>query len=109
MIPILICGEGRTGTTALMKLMSACHGSFCDSVYTYERRYLTYGAKLAQLLNRDIGYREFTIEDLATLKSPVWAVFRGITTIATRAGAGRDRRKIGWPFFAGLHYPGAEK
>ena len=68
MIPILICGQGRTGTTALMKLLSTSNEVFCDSVYPYEKRYLTYWAKLAELLNRDIGYSEFTIEDLANFE-----------------------------------------
>ncbi len=68
MIPILICGQGRTGTTALMKLFSTSNEVFCDSVYPYEKRYLTYWAKLAELLNRDIGYGEFTIEELANFE-----------------------------------------
>src|SRR5260370_4648460 len=65
MTPILLCGQGRSGTTGLMKLLASSDAVFCDQVYPFEKRYLTYIAKLAHLLNRDVGYSEFTIEDLA--------------------------------------------
>lgn len=68
MLPILICGQGRTGTTALMKLLGTSQDVFCDPVYPHEKRYLTYWAKLAELLNRDVAYGEFRMEDLANFE-----------------------------------------
>ena len=53
MKPIMLCGQGRSGTTGLMKLFTSSGLVFCDKDYPYEKRYLTYFVKLAELLARD--------------------------------------------------------
>jgi len=53
MTPILLCVQGRSGGTAMMKLLASSGAVFCDRDYPYEsKRYLTYFAKLAELLAR---------------------------------------------------------
>jgi Sulfotransferase family len=52
MIPILLCVQGRSGSTAMMKLLASSDAVFCDRDYPFEKRYLTYFAKLAELLGR---------------------------------------------------------
>ena len=50
--PLMVAACGRSGTTALMSLLTADPRVCCDRVYPYEHRYLTYFAKLAVLLER---------------------------------------------------------
>jgi LPS sulfotransferase NodH len=53
--PILLSGQGRSGSTWLMSLLASDRRMAFDLVYPYERRYLTYFAQFARLFER----REF--------------------------------------------------
>jgi Sulfotransferase family len=50
--PILISGAGRTGSTALMSLLSTDNRIALDRAYPFESRYLTYVVKFALLVQR---------------------------------------------------------
>jgi|CZKN01.1.fsa_nt_gi hypothetical protein len=47
--PLLLSGQGRSGTTWLMSLLASDRRVAFDLVYPYERRYLTYIAQFARL------------------------------------------------------------
>ncbi|GEM_PF-2513529 len=64
MTPIMLCGQGRSGTTALMKLFSSSELVFSDREYPYEKRYLTYFAKLSELLARRDPTEPFEVPNL---------------------------------------------
>jgi hypothetical protein len=49
---ILVAGFGRSGTTALMSLLAGSARVTLDNVYPFEKRHLTYLAKLALLLEK---------------------------------------------------------
>jgi len=49
LIPILLAGYGRSGTTALMELLGRDRRVAFDRTYPFEYRYLTYWTKLAAL------------------------------------------------------------
>jgi hypothetical protein len=50
--PILVCGLGRSGSTALMALLASDEGIALDGVYPYENCLLSYCTKLALLQGR---------------------------------------------------------
>ncbi|MEW6208611.1 MAG: sulfotransferase domain-containing protein [Acidobacteriota bacterium] len=52
LIPLLILGEGRSGTTLLMQLLGTSRRIAFDRIYPYEVRYLTYLLQWALLLGR---------------------------------------------------------
>lgn len=52
MKPLLILGDGRSGTTLLMELLGTAPQIVFDREYPYEIRYLTYLMKWALLLNQ---------------------------------------------------------
>ena len=50
--PVLLCGYGRSGTTALMALLSTAPGIAFNREYPFEDRWLTYLAKFSLLTGR---------------------------------------------------------
>ena len=52
MVPILLAGSGRTGSTALMSLLGTDDRVAFDREYPFESRYLTYILKFAMLMQR---------------------------------------------------------
>jgi hypothetical protein len=66
---ILICGVGRSGTTALMSALASSPDIAFQRAYPYEHRYLTYMASLAVYLARPhLGH--FSVEDLDIVTFP---------------------------------------
>jgi Sulfotransferase family len=75
MIPIMLCGQGRSGGTALMKLLASSDAVFCDRDYPHEKRYLTYFAKLAELLARGEPTDPFRDREIADFNNCVFGAF----------------------------------
>jgi hypothetical protein len=66
--PILLSGQGRSGSTWLMSLLASDRRMAFDLIYPYERKYLTYFAQFSRLFEK----REF-LESL----NPDFANFEG--------------------------------
>jgi len=77
LIPLLVAGYGRSGTTALMALLGTDSRVAMGRVYPFEARPLSYSAKTALLLSRNAaeshvgGEQFFAYEDCA-LGVPPW-------------------------------------
>jgi Sulfotransferase family len=77
LIPLLVAGYGRSGTTALMALLGTDGRVAMGRVYPFEARPLSYSAKMALLLSRNAaqshvgGEKFFSYEDCA-LGAPPW-------------------------------------
>jgi hypothetical protein len=69
LIPILVAGFGRSGTTALMALLGSAPQVTFDRAPPFEDRYLTYFAKLAALLERRGFHDAWTGEELCDFDS----------------------------------------
>jgi Sulfotransferase family len=87
--PILLCGQDRSGGTALMKLFASSSAVFCDRDYPYEKRYLTYFAKLAELLARGEPPDPFSDRELLDFNE---SAFGGFPWRYSKAYQGAD-----WP------------
>jgi len=77
LIPLLVAGYGRSGTTALMALLGTDSRVVMGRAYPFEARPLSYAAKMALLLARNAaesqvpGERFFAFEDCG-LSPPPW-------------------------------------
>jgi hypothetical protein len=77
LVPILVSGYGRSGTTALMALLGTDSRVAMGRAYPFEARPLSYAAKLALLFARNApeshvpGERLFAFEDCG-LGTPPW-------------------------------------
>jgi hypothetical protein len=77
LIPLLVAGYGRSGTTALMALLGTDSRVAMGRAYPFEARPLSYSAKTALLLARNAreshvpGERFFAYEDCG-LSAPPW-------------------------------------
>jgi Sulfotransferase family len=89
MTPILLCGQSRNGGTALMKLLASSGAVFCDRDDPYEKRYLAYFAKLAELLARGQPPDPFSDRELLDFNE---CAFGGFPWSYTKAYQG-----TGWP------------
>jgi hypothetical protein len=69
LIPILVAGYGRSGTTALMSLLGADERIAFDRRYPYENRWLTYLTKFAQLAVRPGASPTLNSEQLCEFSS----------------------------------------
>ena len=64
LIPQLVAGYGRSGTTALMSLLGTDSRVAMSRDYPFEDRYLTYVSKLAILLERNVIQPPLSAEEL---------------------------------------------
>jgi hypothetical protein len=77
LVPLLVAGYGRSGTTALMALLGTDRRVLMGRAYPFEARPLSYSAKMALLLSRNAaqshvgGEQFFAYEDCA-LGVPPW-------------------------------------
>jgi len=62
--PILVAGYGRSGTSAVMKILATDPRVVFDREYPYEIRYLAYYAKLSSILKNRIPDARFTSDHL---------------------------------------------
>src|SRR5271169_1953749 len=62
--PILVAGYGRSGTSAVMKILGTDPQVMFDREYPYEIRYLAYYAKLSSILKDRIPDARFTSDHL---------------------------------------------
>ena len=71
LIPILVDGMGRDGTTLAMQLLASSPGVVFDRVFPYERRYFSYFLALSKLIELDSrevpGWSQDTLGDLPSL------------------------------------------
>ncbi|MFP6875175.1 MAG: hypothetical protein VCA55_16880 [Verrucomicrobiales bacterium] len=52
--PVLVDAMGRSGTTALMKLLASSPTVVTEREYPYESRYITYFCSLSRMLDGDL-------------------------------------------------------
>jgi len=72
LIPQLVAGYGRSGTTALMSLLGTDSRVAMGRAYPFEDRYLTYVSKLAILLERNLIQPQLSAEELYSFESCGW-------------------------------------
>src|SRR5713101_4856990 len=75
LIPQLVAGYGRSGTTALMSLLATDRRVAMGRAYPFEDRYLTYVSKLAILLERNLIQPQLSAEELYSFESCGWGGF----------------------------------
>lgn len=69
LMPILIAGSGRSGTTAIMAQLGTDPRIAFDRVYPFENRYLTYLSKFALLAGRPGDSPEQTSDEMCSFKN----------------------------------------
>jgi hypothetical protein len=70
--PILVAGYGRSGTSAVMKILATDPHVVFDREYPYEIRYLAYYAKLSSILANRIPDARFTSDHLYVYEESVF-------------------------------------
>jgi hypothetical protein len=75
LIPLLVAGYGRSGTTALMSLLGSDSRVAMGRVYPFEDRHLTYISKLTTLLQRNVIQPQPTAEQLYSFEHCGWGGF----------------------------------
>ena len=70
--PILCGGYGRSGTSAVMKILATDPQVVFDREYPYEIRYLAYYAKLSSILKNRSPDPRFTSDHLYTFEESVF-------------------------------------
>ncbi len=70
--PILVAGYGRSGTSAVMKILATDPQVVFDREYPYEIRYLAYYAKLSSILKNRPPDARFTSDHLYTFEESVF-------------------------------------
>src|SRR5262249_18447994 len=84
LIPLLVAGYGRSGTTALMSLLDTDRRVAMGRVYPFEDRHLTYLSKLATLLARNVIQPQPSAEQLYSFEDCVWGGFPWLPSGSTR-------------------------
>src|SRR6516164_10554112 len=77
LVPLLVAGYGRSGTTALMALLGTDGRVVMGRAYPFEARPLSYSAKMALLLSRNaaeshVGGEQFFAYEDSALGVPPW-------------------------------------
>jgi hypothetical protein len=77
LVPLLVAGYGRSGTTALMALLGTDSRVAMGRAYPFEARPLSYSAKMALLLSRNaaeshVGGEQFFAYEDSALGVPPW-------------------------------------
>src|SRR2546422_628755 len=75
LVPLLVAGYGRSGTTALMSLLGTDARVAMGRAYPIEDRYLTYISKLAVLLQRNVIQPQPSPEQLYSFEDSVFGGF----------------------------------
>ncbi len=75
LVPLLVSGYGRSGTTALMSLLGTDARVAMGRAYPFEDRYLTYISKLAVLLERNVIQPQPSPEHLYSFEDCVFGGF----------------------------------
>src|SRR6266436_1253856 len=75
LVPLLVSGYGRSGTTALMSLLGTDTRVAMGRAYPFEDRYLTYISKLAVLLERNVIQPQPSPEQLYSFDDCVFGGF----------------------------------
>src|SRR6266852_1374753 len=75
LVPLLVSGYGRSGTTALMSLLGTDTRVAMGRAYPFEDRYLTYIGKLAVLLERNVIQPQPSPEHLYSFEDCVFGGF----------------------------------
>jgi hypothetical protein len=84
LIPLLVAGYGRSGTTALMSLLGTDSRVAMGRVYPFEDRHLTYLSKLATLLARNVVQPQPNAEQLYSFEDCAWGSFPWLPPGSTR-------------------------
>jgi Sulfotransferase family len=95
--PILVAGYGRSGTSAVMKILAADPQVVFDREYPYEIRYLAYYAKLSSILKNRPPDARFTSDHLYTFDE---SVFGPWPWHGHNAGHNVDWLRIFWDLFS---------
>ena len=107
LVPLLVAGYGRSGTTALMALLGTDSRVAMGRAYPFEARPLSYSAKMALLLSRNaaqshVGGEQFFIYEDCALGVPPWlAPGSKIAPSDIGSPSAVDWFRNLWAFFAG--------
>jgi hypothetical protein len=75
LVPLLVSGYGRSGTTALMSLLGTDPRVAMGRTYPFEDRYLTYISKLVVLLERNVVQPQPSPEQIYSFEDCVFGGF----------------------------------
>src|SRR5207302_8300261 len=92
LVPLLVAGYGRSGTTALMSLLGTDARVAMGRAYPFEDRYLTYISKLALLLQRNLIQPQPSPEQLYSFEDSVFGGFPWAPPGPTKNEQNHDER-----------------
>jgi hypothetical protein len=95
--PIVVAGYGRSGTSAVMKILASDPHVVFDREYPYEIRYLAYYAKLSSILKNRPPDARFTSDHLYTFEE---SVFGPWPWHGHNGGQNVDWLRIFWDLFS---------